>query len=45
MCKIAAEQLSCDAFELEFRGDGVCSLDGSKFMSRKNIATKSMAGN
>lgn len=45
MIKIAAGQLCCDPSQLEFRGDGVYSLDGSKHISRMDIATKSMAGN
>ena len=45
MKRIAAQMLDCDPRELEFRGDGIHSLDGSRFVSRMDIATKSMAGN
>ncbi len=45
MCRIAAGMLGCDVSELEFRGDGVYKLDGSGFVSRMDIATKSMAFN
>ncbi len=45
MCKIAAEILGCDVEELDFRGDGVYKLDGSGFVSREDIATKSMVNN
>ena len=45
MKKIASLQLGLPVEQLEFRGDGVYSLDGSQSMSRFDIATKSMAGN
>ncbi len=45
MTKIAAQILGCDTAELEFRGDGVYKLDGSAFVSRMDIATKSMVNN
>ncbi len=45
MCEIAAQVLDCKPEELEFRGDGAYKLDGSGFVSRKDIATKSMASN
>ncbi len=45
MTKIAAQILACDTAELEFRGDGVYKLDGSAFVSRMDIATKSMVNN
>ncbi len=45
MCQIAAQILQCDVSELDFRGDGVYKLDGSGFVSRMDIATKSMANN
>ncbi len=45
MTKIAAQILSCDASELEFRGDGVYKLDGTGFASRMDIATRSMVNN
>ncbi len=45
MRRIAAEILNCDPAELEFRGDGVYKLDGSAFVSRMDIATKSMVNN
>ena len=45
LCAIAAQILDCDPSELEFRGDGAYKLDGSAFVSRRDIATKSMAGN
>lgn len=45
MCKIAAEILGCEVSEVEFTGDGVRKLDGSGFVSRFDIATKSMAFN
>ena len=45
MCKIAAVMLDCDASELEFHGDGVQKKDGSAFVSRFDIATRSMANN
>lgn len=45
MCKIAAGMLGCSAEEVEFTGDGVRKLDGSGFVSRFDIATKSMAFN
>lgn len=45
MCAIAAEILGRDVKELEFTGDGVRALDGSAFVSRMDIATKSMVSN
>ncbi len=45
MTKIAAQILNCDISELEFRGDGVCKLDGTGFVSRMDIATRSMVNN
>ncbi len=45
MTKIAAQILKCEVNELEFRGDGVYKLDGSAFVSRMDIATKSMVFN
>ena len=45
MVKIAAQKLNIPESQLEFRGDGVYSLDGALKMSRFDIATKSMAGN
>lgn len=45
MCKIAAEMLGCSPKEVEFKGDGVAKLDGSAFVSRMDIATKSMVNN
>ncbi len=45
MTKIAAEILDCDVKELDFRGDGVYKLDGTGFVSRMDIATKSMVNN
>ncbi len=45
MTRIAAEILGCPVTELEFRGDGVYRLDGTGFVSRKDIATKSMVNN
>ena len=45
MCRIAADMMDCDADEVEFTGDGVRKLDGSGFVSRFDIATKSMMFN
>ena len=45
MCEIAAVILECDSSELEFYGDGVRKKDGSAFVSRFDIATRSMANN
>lgn len=45
MCKIAAEMLKCDVSELGFTGEGVRKLDGKGFVSRFDIATKSMVSN
>ncbi len=45
MCRIAAQILNCDVSQVEFRGDGVYKLDGSGFVSRMDIATKSMVNN
>ena len=45
MCKIAAEMMGCSPEETEFTGDGVRRLDGSGFVSRFDIATKSMLNN
>ncbi len=45
MTRIAAGILGCDVSELEFRGDGVHKLDGTGFVSRMDIATKSMVNN
>ena len=45
MCGIAAKNLGCSPDELEFCGDGVYKLDGTKALSRMDIATKSMTGN
>lgn len=42
MCKIAAGMMDCDGKEVEFTGDGVRKLDGSGFVSRFDIASKSM---
>ena len=45
MCKIAAGMLGCEESEVEFTGEGVRKLDGSGFVSRFDIATKSMLNN
>ena len=45
LCKIAAGMLECEESEVEFTGEGVRKLDGSGFVSRFDIATKSMANN
>lgn len=45
MCKIAAGMMDCEVSEVEFTGDGVRKLDGSGFVSRMDIATKSMMFN
>lgn len=45
MCKIAAGIMDCDVKEVEFTGDGVRKPDGSGFVSRFDIATKSMMFN
>ncbi len=45
MTQIAAQILHCDVSELEFRGDGVYKLDGTGFVSRMDIATRSMVNN
>ncbi len=45
MCKIAAEIMKCDASEVEFKADGVHKLDGTGFVSRMDIATRSMVNN
>ncbi len=45
MTKIAAGLLQCSVDELDFRGDGVYKLDGTGFVSRADIATKSMVNN
>ena len=45
MVRIAAQKLGIPESQLEFRGDGVYSLDGTLKMTRFDIATKSMAGN
>lgn len=45
MCRIAAGMMECGADEVEFTGDGVRKLDGNGFVSRFDIATKSMLNN
>lgn len=45
MCKLAAGMLDCEESEVEFTGEGVRKLDGSGFVSRFDIATKSMLNN
>ena len=45
MCKIAAGMLNCNIDELEFTGDSVRKKDGSAFVSRSDIATRSMVNN
>ena len=45
MCKIAAGMMECAEDEVEFTGDGVRRLDGNGFVSRFDIATKSMLNN
>ncbi|MGN0267250.1 MAG: xanthine dehydrogenase family protein molybdopterin-binding subunit [Lachnospiraceae bacterium] len=45
MCQIAAEMMNCEVGDVEFTGDGVRRLDGSGFVSRFDIATKSMMNN
>ncbi len=45
LCEIAAQILSCKPEELEFRGDGAYRLADGAFVSRKDIATKSMTHN
>lgn len=45
MCKIAAGMMECSTEEVEFTGDGVRKLDGNGFISRFDIATKSMLNN
>ena len=45
MCQIAAGMMNCEVSDVEFTGDGVRRLDGSGFVSRFDIATKSMLNN
>lgn len=45
MCQIAAGMMNCEVSDVEFTGDGVRRLDGSGFVSRFDIATKSMMNN
>ncbi len=45
MIKIAANMLSCEPSQLEFRGDGIYKLDGSGSVSRMDIATQAMVNN
>ncbi|MDO4170817.1 MAG: molybdopterin-dependent oxidoreductase [Lachnospiraceae bacterium] len=45
MCKIATQMLGCTLEEVEFTGDGVRQLEGDGFVSRFDIATKSMCYN
>lgn len=45
MCKIAAQMLECSMEEVEFTGGGVRQLEGDGFVSRFDIATKSMCYN
>lgn len=45
MCKIAAEMMECSVEEVEYSGEGVRKLDGSNFVSRADIAMKSMLNN
>lgn len=45
MCQIAAGIMGCEVSDVEFTGDGVRRLDGSGFVSRFDIATKSMVNN
>ena len=45
MCKIAAGMMECSEDEVDFIGEGVQKLDGSGFISRFDIATKSMMNN
>ena len=45
MCQIAAGMMDCEVSDVEFTGDGVRRLDGSGFVSRFDIATKSMLNN
>ncbi len=45
LCAIGAAMLECEKSDVEFRGDGVYKLDGTGFVSRFDIATKSMVNN
>lgn len=45
MCKIAAGMMDCDVSQVEFTGEGVRRLDQEGFVSRFDIATKSMLYN
>lgn len=45
LCKIAAGAMGCSENEVEFRGDGVYRLGTDQFMSRMDLATKSMVNN
>ncbi len=45
MCKIAADMMQCNVEDVEFMSDGVHKKDGSEFVSRMDIATKSMVNN
>ena len=45
ICKIGAELMECNENEVEYNGHCVETLDGSKKISLKDIATKSMDGN
>lgn len=45
MCRIAAGMMNCDVSQVEFTGEGVRRLDGEGFVSRFDIATKSMLNN
>ncbi|MDO5424516.1 MAG: molybdopterin-dependent oxidoreductase [Eubacteriales bacterium] len=45
LCKIAAGMMGCADTDVEFTGDGVRRLDGSGFVTRSEIAQKSMAFN
>ena len=45
LCKIAAGMMDCQENEVEFTGNGVRRLDGNGFVSRAEIAAKSMMFN
>lgn len=45
ICKLATEMLDCERDDVEFQGNAVRTLDGTKSVTLADIATKSMAGN
>lgn len=45
LCEIGAQMLDCAKSEVQFKGQRIETVDGQKYVSLSDIATKSMCGN